>query len=107
MEVVQRLLRPLRLLELPFNPLFDFPQSVRGQVTEGVNEIFEGQVNFDVFINIIEVCKNKGTLYSLSCAYLKKPRIRSLSWAVIAMQTASATSSMWSGMKLASWPYLV
>ena len=30
-------------------------------------------------ISSIEVCKNKGILYSLSCAYLKKPRIRSLS----------------------------
>ena len=35
----------------------------------------------DVFqiTEVIEVCKNKGILYSLSCAYLKKPRIRSLS----------------------------
>ena len=28
---------------------------------------------------LIDSCKNKGIFYSLSCAYLKKPRIRSLS----------------------------
>ena len=32
-----------------------------------------------MFDSFIESCKYKGIFYSLSCAYLKKPRIRSLS----------------------------
>ena len=34
---------------------------------------------FFLFDPFIESCKYKGMFYSLSCAYLKKPRIRSLS----------------------------
>ena len=60
--------------------IFDYPKYIYTERDKARKEL-KGFSNLDLLkeTTSIESCKYKGIFYSLSCAYLKKPRIRSLS----------------------------